>query len=66
MIFVVTFHFSKVPSVTYTGKEITWEQALNSNHILVPDDLDWDSTPPVIPDENGKYPVPIPGVTKIS
>jgi len=51
---------------TYTGKEITWEQALNSNHILVPDDLDWDSTPPVIPDENGKYPVPIPGVTKIS
>ena len=51
---------------TYTGKEITWEQALNSNHILVPDDLDWDSNPPVIPDENGKYPVPIPGVTKIS
>ena len=50
---------------TYTGKEITWEQALNSNHILVPDDLDWDSNPPVIPDENGKYPVPIPGVTKI-
>jgi len=51
---------------TYTGKEITWEQALNSNHILVPDNLDWDSTPPVIPDENGKYPVPVPGVTKIS
>ena len=51
---------------TYTGKEITWEQALNSNHILVPDNLDWDSIPPVIPDENGKYPVPIPGVTKIS
>ena len=50
---------------TYTGKEITWEQALNSNHILVPDDLDWDSNPPVIPDENGKYPIPIPGVTKI-
>jgi len=37
---------------TYTGKEITWEQALNSNHILVPDNLDWDSIPPVIPDEN--------------
>ena len=51
---------------TYTGKEITWEQALNSNHILVPDNLDWDSIPPVIPDENGKYPVPVPGVTKIS
>ena len=51
---------------TYTGKEITWEQALNSNDILVPDDLDWDSTPPVIPNKNGKYPIPVPGITKIS
>jgi len=33
---------------------------------IVPDNLDWDSIPPVIPDENGKYPVPVPGVTKIS
>lgn len=51
---------------TYTGKEITWEQALNSTDILVPDNLNWETNPPVMPDNNGKYPVAIPGVFKIS
>ena len=41
----------------YTGQEITWEQALNSQQQLVPTHLDWDTkielTPP-----------PQPGVTK--
>ena len=50
---------------TYTGKKITWDQALNSENILVPDDLDWSSEPPVMPDKNGNYPIPIPGVTKL-
>ena len=27
----------------YTGQEITWEQALNSQEKLVPDDIDWDT-----------------------
>ena len=44
---------------TYTGKKITWDQALNSNDILAPDNLDWNSPAPVLPDENGKYPVSI-------
>ena len=50
---------------TYSGKKITWEQAMNSKNILVPDDLDWDSNPPVMPDENGNYPIPVPGVSKV-
>ena len=25
----------------YTGQEITWEQAMNSQEKLVPDQLDW-------------------------
>jgi len=37
----------------YTGQEITWEQALNSQQQLVPDDLDWNTkielTPPPQP-----------------
>lgn len=49
---------------TYSGKVITWEDALNGDTRLVPDDLDWDVNPPVMPDENGNYPVPIPGVTE--
>ena len=50
---------------TYTGKEITWDQALNSQEILVPENLSWNSTPPTLPDQNGRYKIPVPGVTKI-
>lgn len=51
---------------TYSGQTITWEQALNSTHSLVPDDLTWKSPAPVLPDENGKYAIPMPGTTKYS
>jgi len=47
---------------TYSGQLIEWEKALNSEKLLVPDDIDWDSVPPVVPDEDGEYPVPVPGV----
>ncbi len=50
--------------VTYTGQKITWEQAMNSKEILAPERYAWDAEPPAKPDENGQYPVPIPGVTK--
>ncbi len=41
----------------YTGQQITWEQAMNSQEKLFPDDLDWNGTfaPP---------PTPQPGITK--
>ena len=50
---------------TYTGQEIKWNQIMESDQNLVPDNLDWSSTPPVIPNSEGKYPIPIPGVTEI-
>jgi len=49
--------------VTYTGKELTWDQALNSKEDLSPAKYTWDADPPVMPDENGRYPVAVPGVT---
>ncbi len=48
---------------TYTGQVITWEQALNSKANLVPDNITWNTEPPVKPDEDGWYPVAIPGTT---
>ena len=48
---------------TYTGQVITWDQAFNSQEILVPDNLTWATEPPVKPDEDGWYPVAIPGTT---
>ena len=50
---------------TYSGQVITWDQAMNSESQLVPDNLSWDVDPPVMPDENGNYPVPMPGQFKI-
>ncbi len=41
----------------YTGKEITWDQALNSQLKLVPDDLTWDTAFPI-------RPMAIPGQTE--
>jgi hypothetical protein len=33
----------------YTGKEITWDEAMNSQLQLVPDNLTWDMTLPIRP-----------------
>lgn len=42
----------------YTGQQVTWEQALNSQEKLGPDKLDWNMSLPVTP-------MAIPGVTKL-
>jgi predicted dehydrogenase len=50
-----------------SGKKITWDEAFESKVILAPglDEYTMDSQPPVTPDENGDYPVAMPGVTKV-
>jgi myo-inositol 2-dehydrogenase/D-chiro-inositol 1-dehydrogenase len=48
---------------TYTGQAITWEQAMNSKEVLVPDIHDWNVEAPIKPDADGWYPVAKPGVT---
>ncbi|HPD30234.1 MAG TPA: Gfo/Idh/MocA family oxidoreductase [Phycisphaerae bacterium] len=47
----------------HTGREITYEQILNSDHEFAPglDKLTEDSPPPLQPDADGRYPVPMPG-----
>jgi len=49
---------------TYTGKAITWEQATGSKEDLSPARYAWDADPPILPDENGQYPLAVPGVTQ--
>lgn len=49
---------------TYTGKKISWEDALNSEQLLMPPEMSWDSIPPNVPDEGGNYTIATPGVTK--
>ena len=49
----------------YSGQLITWDQALASNLELAPglDKLTMDSPAPVMPDAQGHYPIPMPGLT---
>lgn len=50
---------------TYSGQEIDWETALASDLSLSPERYAWDAPPPVLPGENGYYPVAIPGETRV-
>ena len=50
--------------VCYTGQCITWEQAWKSELSLAPSAYAWDAAPPVKPDPDGRYPAPLPGITK--
>lgn len=46
-------------TAAYTGQEVTWEQALNSQEKLVPEELDWNMKLPVAP-------MAMPGRTKLA
>lgn len=49
---------------TYSGQVIDFEKAMNSGIDLHPKEYSFDATPPVLPNEEGLYPVAIPGVTR--
>jgi predicted dehydrogenase len=50
----------------HTGQEITYDEILNSEHEFAPgvDKLTMSSPAPLQADAAGKYPVPMPGITK--
>jgi predicted dehydrogenase len=49
---------------TYSGQVIEWDKALNSGLDLQPKVYDWNAPPPILPNDDGYYPVAVPGVTK--
>lgn len=50
----------------HTGQVITYDQMLNCEHAMSPDvkNLTMESDSPVMPDTDGRYPVPEPGIKK--
>ena len=48
----------------YGGKPVKWEDALNSQIDLMPENYSWDAMPKVLPNADGEYPVAVPGITK--
>jgi predicted dehydrogenase len=50
----------------YSGKQITWDEAFNSQRRLGPEKMSFDAEPPVLPGAEGDYPtVAIPGMTNV-
>ena len=50
---------------TYSGQEVTWDEAMNSDLSLLPPKLSFEANPLVMPNDEGYYPVAVPGVTKV-
>ncbi len=50
---------------TYSGKMVTWDEAIGSDVSLMPQQYAWDAIPPVVPDSSGNYPIPVPGATNV-
>ena len=50
---------------SYSGKQLEYDQCLESEIALAPAGLDWDSNPPTMPDADGRYPIPMPGSHKV-
>jgi len=49
---------------TYSGKRVSWDDALASGLDLSPSRYAWDAPPPTLPDETGAYSIPMPGSTQ--
>jgi predicted dehydrogenase len=49
---------------TYSGQVMEWDKAINSGLDIQPKVYDFNAKPPVLPNEDGYYPVAVPGVTK--
>jgi predicted dehydrogenase len=50
---------------SHTGREISYEQILNCDHEFAPtvDQLTMDSSAPIVANAEGKYPIPLPGIS---
>lgn len=49
---------------TYSGQVMEWDKVLASGISIMPKTFDWDAMPPTVPDEDGRYPIAVPGKTK--
>ena len=47
----------------YSGRQITWDQAIQSKLSLAPARYALDADPPVLPDKDGRYAIAMPGLT---
>lgn len=49
---------------TYSGQVVRMDEALANNFSLQPKSYEFEAEAPVLPDANGNYPIPVPGISK--
>ena len=49
---------------TYSGTVVKWDEAAAKGPSVMPEKFAFDATAPVLPDADGRYPIPMPGVYK--
>jgi hypothetical protein len=55
----------------YSGQLLDWDEALNSeirfypHYDVLPEEMDWNTLSPIRPDDEGYYPIPVPGETQV-
>jgi hypothetical protein len=49
---------------TYSGMEVSWDDAVAKGPNEMPKRFAFDAAPPAMPDKDGNYPVPVPGIYK--
>jgi len=48
-----------------TGRRLSWQQAFDMELPMTPSAYAWDATPPTLPDEKGRYKVPVAGMGSV-
>jgi predicted dehydrogenase len=66
-VYGTTSSFSAVlgRTATYTGKQTGYDDLLKTGFRTMPESLTWDTIPPVVPDKDGNYPLPMPATYKV-
>ena len=49
---------------TYSGQVVRWDDAVSKGPNEMPAKFAFDADPPVLPDKDGNYPMPVPGIYK--
>jgi hypothetical protein len=49
---------------TYSGQVVTWDEAVAKGPNEMPQKYAFDANPPAMPDKDGKYFIPVPGIYK--
>jgi predicted dehydrogenase len=66
-VYGTTSSFSAVlgRTATYTGKQTGYDDLMKTGFRTMPETLTWDTIPPVVPDKDGNYPLPMPATYKV-